>query len=101
MIADDEEAAAGTITARPPGADEARTAYDRLGRKAASTAPRGMARTFSRAAAGRPASDAATTLPSGVDGAARPTSWAPPACPRDGPTAHLRVAAPRGPAMTQ
>ena len=81
MIADDEEAAAGTITARPPGADEARTAYDRLGRKAASTAPRGMARTRPRAAAGRPASDAATILPSGVDGAARPASWAPPHAP--------------------
>ena len=81
MIADDEEAAAGTVTARPPGADEVRTAYDRPGRKAASTAPRGMPRTCSYAAAGRPASDAATTLPTGVDGAARPTSWAPPHAP--------------------
>jgi len=69
MIAADEEAAA--VTARPLGADEVRTAYDRLGRKAASTAPRGMARTFSRAAAGRLAFDAATTLPSGVDGTVR------------------------------
>jgi len=40
MIAADEEAAA--VTARPLGADEVRTAYDRLGRKAASTAPRGI-----------------------------------------------------------
>ena len=76
MIADDEEAAAGTVTARPLGAGEVRTAYDRLGRKAASTAPRGMARTCSRAAAGRLASDAATTLPSGVDGTVRRMAWA-------------------------
>jgi len=73
MIADDEEAAAGTITARPPGADEDRTAYDRPGRMAASTDPRGVVRTCPRAAAGRPSSDAVTTLPTGVDGAARPT----------------------------
>ena len=73
MIADDEEAAAGVITARPPGADEVRTAYDRLGRKAASTDPRGVARTCPHAVAGRPSSDAATTLPSGVDLAAHPT----------------------------
>jgi hypothetical protein len=71
MIADDEEAAAGAMTARPPGADAVRTAYDRPGRKAASTAPRGMARTCSRAAAGRLASDAATNLPTGVDGTVR------------------------------
>jgi len=58
MIADDEEAAAGTITARPLGADEVRTAYDRLGRKAASADPRGMARTCSYDTAGRLASDA-------------------------------------------
>jgi hypothetical protein len=37
MIADDEEAAAGTITARPLGAGEVRTAYDRPGRKLTST----------------------------------------------------------------
>ena len=53
MIADGEEAAARTMAARPPGADEVRTACDRLGRKAASTAPRGMARPRPRAAAGR------------------------------------------------
>ena len=52
MIAADEDAA-GTIAARPLGADEVRTAHDRLGRKAASTDPRAMARTCSRAAAGR------------------------------------------------
>jgi hypothetical protein len=85
MIAYDEEAAAGAIIARPPGADEVRTACDRPGRKAASTAPRGVARTCSRAAAGRPASDAATTLPSGVDLAPRPTAWAATwGCPYDG-----------------
>ena len=76
MIANDEEAATGTMTARPPGADEVRTAYDRLGRKAASTAPRGMARTFSYDTAGRMSSDAATTLPSGVDGTVRRMAWA-------------------------
>jgi hypothetical protein len=53
MIADDEAAAAGTMAARPPGADEVRTACDRPGRRAASTAPRGMARARPRAAAGR------------------------------------------------
>ena len=62
---------AGAITARPLGADEVRTAYERLGRKAASTAPRGTARTCPHAAAGRAASDAATTLPTGVDGTVR------------------------------
>jgi len=76
MIADDEEAAAGTITARPLGADEVRTTYDRLGRKAASTDPRGVVHTCSYAAAGRLASGAATTLPTGVDGAVRRMAWA-------------------------
>ena len=74
MIADDE-ATAGTMTARSLGADEVRTAYDRPGRKAASTDPRGMARTRPRAAAGRPASDAATALPTGVDGTVRRMAW--------------------------
>ena len=71
MIADDEEAATGTITAQKLGADEVRTTYDRLGRTLTTTDQRGVVHTYSYDTAGRLASDAVTTLPSGVDGTVR------------------------------
>ena len=63
---------------------------------AASPAPRGMARTCSYAAAGRMASDAVTTLPTGADLAARPASWSPPHVPTP---ARLRIFALPRPAV--
>lgn len=50
------------------GTNQVQTSYDRLGRPRTRTDQRGVVRTFTYDAAGRLASDAATTIPAGVDG---------------------------------
>jgi len=67
--------ATGTIKVKRLGADVVRTTYDRLGRVTTVTDQRGVVHTYSYDAAGRLASDAATTVPSGVDSSVRCISY--------------------------